>query len=183
MGPITRRSLHLGGALLSVSGQIAIGADAGPQAAAGAFYAAYLKLQPSGIPDEPDLAKLHPLLSPALNQLLTEAARAEAAYAKKTAGEAPPLAEGDVFTSLFEGANAYTIVSCDDHSATATCAVALTGAGEDDAQTKWQDKIELIRGKNAWLVDDIDYGANWDFGPHGTLKSSLKALLADSKGK
>ena len=50
-------------------------------------------------------------MSPALNKLLAEGAAAEARFAAKVKG-APPLIEGDIFTSLFEGATAWKLGAC-----------------------------------------------------------------------
>jgi len=156
-------------------------AEPGPEKTAKAFYETYLAVQQAGIPDAAGRKKLHPLLSDALNSALSDAARAELAYAEKTEGDAPPLAEGDIFTSLFEGASSYKILSCDTQPKTAICTVSLTGGSEDSAEVSWQDKLVLIAGSHGWLVDDVQYGGNWDFGPKGTLQETLKKLAEDAK--
>jgi len=156
-------------------------AEPGPEKAAKAFYETYLAVQQAGIPDAAGRKKLHPLLSDTLNAALADAAHAEAAYAKKTEGDAPPLVEGDIFTSLFEGASSYKILSCDAQPKTAVCTVSLTGGSEDSADVSWQDKLVLVSSLHGWLVDDVQYGGNWDFGPKGTLQETLKKLSQDEK--
>ena len=64
----------------------------------------YGSFQPSdGIPDAGARARLQPSLSPALNKLLSDAAAAQARFSAKIK-DSPPLIEGDLFSSLFEGA-------------------------------------------------------------------------------
>jgi hypothetical protein len=152
-----------------------------PEAAVKSFYEAYLEIQPAGVPDEGGREKLHPLVSETLDKLLTDAAKAEADHAHRSQGEDPPLAEGDIFSSLFEGATSYQIISCAPEGPAARCTVALTGGGEDKDEVKWQDRIRLVAAKGGWVVDDIAYGGNWDFGPKGSLQAVLKAVIADSK--
>jgi hypothetical protein len=72
-----------------------------PAGVAHGFYVVYSTFHPSdGIPDAAGRAKYSPFLSPAFERLLAEAAAAEARFGKANKG-APPLLEGDLFTSLF----------------------------------------------------------------------------------
>ena len=65
-----------------------------------------------GIPGEAGRAKLAPYITPALEQLLAAGEAAEARYAKETNNQSPPIIEGDLFTSLFEGATAFKVGAC-----------------------------------------------------------------------
>jgi hypothetical protein len=153
-----------------------------PAGAAGRFYEVYLKLQLSGVPGAKERGQLRRLLSSELDQLLAKAAEAEARYAKKTNGESPPLVEGDLFSSLFEGASAFRVASCDGAAETASCRVALRyvdpAAKEDEVN--WQDRVFLLRQAGAWVVDDIEYGGTWDFGNHGRLKAALQEAISEA---
>src|SRR6266446_6582508 len=69
-----------------------------PERTVTGFYAAYVRLHPSGIPGPRVKRGLERFLSQRLNKLLTDADRAEAQYAITTKNEVPPLVEGDLFS-------------------------------------------------------------------------------------
>jgi hypothetical protein len=156
----------------------ALGAStAAPEDGARAFYKTYLTIQSGGIPDAPTRAKLAPRLSDGLNRLLVEADKAEERHAKATKGEEPPLAEGDIFTSLFEGASQYDVKSCMVEQATAICAVALSADDGKGGKVEWTDQAILVRAGAGWRLDDVKYGGTWEFGFHGTLRQVLQELI------
>ena len=157
--------------------------DDGPAGAAQRFYELYLKLQLSGVPGAKERGEMRRLLSSELDGLMAKASEAEARYAKKTNGESPPLVEGDLFTSLFEGASTFKVGACDATGEAASCRVALRyvdPAGKED-EMDWQDRLLLIRQGGAWVVDDIEYGGTWEFGNHGRLKSALQEAISEAE--
>ncbi len=91
----------------------------------------------------------------------------------------PPLLEGDLFTSLFEGATAWKVGACGGDAATGRCAVALRydAAGLKKPVT-WTDTFYLVAVPGGWRVDDIGYGAGFAFGNTGRLSDTLKSVLA-----
>ncbi len=150
--------------------------------AAGAFYDLYLKTRPSGVPDKDRQTQLQPLLSDQLGGLLSDAAAVEANYAKATKGESPPLVEGDLFTSLFEGAESYQIAQCEMQKKSAACAVDFTYTdSRDKSKLAWSDRVYLIRDKQKWLVDDIEFLGAWEFMHKGRLKDLLKNVIEEGK--
>jgi hypothetical protein len=171
-------------AALLASGPTRAGAnDDGAAAAANAFYAAYEKAQPRGIPDAKAQVLLGPLLSASLNGALDRARKAGAAFQAKTRGMAPPLLQGDIFTSLFEGATAYTIGACTSDGLKLTrCKVNLTYSDPQNPPTHWTDIVALVREGDAWKIDDIVYGGNWDFASKGTLSQTLAQVVEDATG-
>ncbi len=118
-----------------------------------------------------------------IKTLLKKAARAEKEYAARTKGEVPPLAGGDLFTSLFEGATAFRVISCD--ASTGSCLVEFSHAetGKGPKPFKWKDRIRLVRGRNGWLVDDIEYLGNWQFMHKGQLKKLLEQIIVEGSRK
>jgi hypothetical protein len=156
--------------------------DAVPAKAATAFYDLVLREKPRGVPDADMRAKLEPLVSSDLNALLAEAAAAEEAHTRKTNNEEPPFVEGDLFSSLFEGATSYTLGVCVTESDKAYCDVNLAYAEPGEAKpTTWTDKVALARTVRGWLVDDIAFGGTWDFGQHGMLRGTLRQVIEDAK--
>src|SRR5690349_5413624 len=146
------------------------------------FYNTYLKLHPSGIPDKKQHEQFAPVLSTALNGLLSDAASAEASYAAATKGESPPLVEGDLFTSLFEGAQTYKIGGCKIANESASCAVDLDYTDpRDQSKVVWQDRVYLVLQDGKWLVDDVEFLGTWEFMHKGRLKELLSQVIEEAK--
>lgn len=171
-----------GGNIQAAPSSAPLPANAPPERVVDAFYTAYLALLAGGgIPDGDGRALISPFLSPALNQLLSDADAAEAAYAKATNGESPPLVEGDPFTSLFEGATAAEVGKCEGDDKERQCTVALTYEDKSAKPTKWQDTVDVLMTGAGWRIDDIEYGGDWDFANKGRLTELLKGTIDESK--
>jgi hypothetical protein len=176
------------GSLLFLSGTCASFAAGNDEMSkvAGGFYGAYSTFHPSdGIPDAKGRAKYQPFVSPALDALLKQGNEAEAKFGKANK-DSPPLIEGDLFTSNFEGATAYNVGACSGDAKTAHCAVALTydpgrTNNPKDKPIAWTDTVYLVDTPDGWRVDDIGYGATWDFGNKGKLSETLHSVIRDSK--
>ena len=148
--------------------------------AARAFYKVYVKLGVRGVPARAQQAQFAPVISTALASLLRDARRAEEAHRRRTKNQEPPLVEGDLFTSLFEGAHAYALAGCTPSAATAECAVTLTYVDPRDASKyTWTDRVLLVRARGRWVVNDIAFGGGWDFARQGRLTDTLRAVAAD----
>jgi hypothetical protein len=143
----------------------------------------YATFHPSdGIPDAKARARLEPFLSPALDKLLIEGETAETHFRSVTKNMSPPLVEGDLFTSNFEGATAYHVGTCSVSGETAHCSVSFgyrSNSKEDAKLVNWTDTVYLVRTANGWRVDDIAYGATWAFGNKGRLKDVLRNAVRD----
>jgi len=151
-----------------------------PTDAAKVFYGVYATFHPSdGIPGQAGLAKYVPYISPALEKLLVEAEAAEARFAKANK-DSPPLIEGDLFSSMFEGATSTSIGTCKEQAAKASCIVEQTYNDGKDAPTHWSDTVYLAKTGSDWRVDDIVYGASWDFANKGSLTATLHQAIADA---
>jgi hypothetical protein len=154
-----------------------------PAAVANGFYGVYATFHPSdGIPDAKTRAKLEPFISPALDKLLINGEAAEAHFAQVTKNMSPPLIEGDLFTSNFEGATTFHIGACTISGEMAHCSVSFSYRGGDKRDSKpvdWTDTVHLLHMANGWRVDDIAYGATWAFGNKGRLKDVLASAIRD----
>lgn len=149
------------------------------------FYAAYSTFDPSdGIPDAKGRAKIEPYISPVLENLLVQGEAAERHFKAATKNMSPPLIEGDLFTSNFEGATSYHVGTCKIDASTARCTVALgyRSGPEDSKPINWSDTIWLVRGPAGWKIDDIAYGGSWDFGNKGRLQETLQSAIRDGNG-
>ncbi len=148
------------------------------------FYGAYATFHPSdGIPDANGRAKYEPFISPKLAMLLADGNRAEASFAKANK-DSPPLIEGDLFTSNFEGATSFKVGACAVDGSAGHCAVALVyddrGQRPKDKPAAWTDTVYLVETPSGWRVDDIAYGASWEFGNKGRLSDTVKGAIANA---
>jgi hypothetical protein len=149
------------------------------------FYRAYSTFHPSdGIPDARGRAKYEPYISPALDKLLSDGNSAEARFAKANKNS-PPLIEGDLFTSNFEGATSYKLGACTASGAKGSCKVMLTDdpgktANPKDKPISWTDTIYLVETPSGWRIDDVGYGGSWDFGNKGRMSETLTSVIKDA---
>jgi hypothetical protein len=156
-----------------------------PAAAVNAFYEVYASqhAQGIGIPDATVRLRLQPVLSPRLNKQLADAAAAQARLSAKVKNAVPPVLEGDIFSSLFEGASAWKLGACQATAKTASCRVALTytpppAAGAKAKPANWTDTVVLVNTPQGWKVDDVIYDAGFAFGNTGRLSQMLAMVLA-----
>jgi hypothetical protein len=157
-----------------------LAAETGPAATASGFLAIYGSFHPSdGIPDSGGRAKLAPYLSAGLNKMLADGAAAEARFAAKIK-DAPPLIEGDLFTSMFEGATSWKLGACSIQGSAARCPVAFTHVGTGRQPVAWTDTLILTNTPPGWRVSDIAYGGGFRFGNTGTLTDTLKLVLSQA---
>ena len=147
------------------------------RAAANGFYGVYKSFHPSdGVPAAADRAKYSPFISPALDSLLQRAAVAEDRFAKANKNS-PPLVEGDLFSSLFEGATGLSVGACSGDGASGRCTVNLTYADPGNKPVSWSDTVLLVNTPGGWRVNDIAYGGTWAFGNKGKLSETLNQVI------
>ena len=155
-----------------------------PAAAINAFYTVYAsqQAQGGGIPDATGRVRYAPVLSPRLNKQLAAAAGAQVRLTAKVKNAVPPMLEGDIFSSLFEGATAWKVGACQGNAKTARCPVALTytppPSQKASKPANWSDTILLENTPQGWKVDDVMYDAGFAFGNTGRLSSMLQMVIA-----
>lgn len=178
-----RRAFFTGIALAAIgvrAGAARADTDTQLQRAGEAFYRVYLETRPSGVPGARVRAKFAPVVSHTLLQLLERADAAERHYAKVTNKQVPPLAEGDLFTSLFEGAQGFSMQACTRNAAATACSVELRHEDKTSrTTTRWTDRVYLLRNAGRWVVDDIEFGGDWQFMHKGRLKELLRKIIVD----
>ena len=156
------------------------GAPAGPvptcpetdtaQGAVCAFYTTYLEVRPSGLPTPAQEAALEPWLSNRLEARLTEARRVQADFRERQPGEKPPLVDGCLFASLFEGPTSFTV-----GIATATDGVTRVPVQfRYGSEAQWEDVVVLTREGSAYVIDDIEFAGAGPFNPPGRLSDRLE---------
>lgn len=164
---------------------------ADPAAAANAFYTVYGAQHAQtggGIPDATGRLRYSAVLSPRLNKQLADAAAAQRRLTAKMKNVVPPMLEGDIFSSLFEGATGWKVGACQvsnqDDGKAARCTVALsyvsppTGGKQAPKPASWSDTLFLINTPQGWKVDDVLYDAGFAFGNTGRLSAMLQMVVA-----
>ena len=89
--------------------------------------------------------------------------------------EKPAFADGDLFSSLFEGPTSFALVP-DSGSRTRSCRVRLTRRRRRHGS--WTDRVVVSEQSGRPAIADIEYGGNWAFGNSGTLRLMLERELA-----
>ena len=170
---------------LGLTSQSVAAAD-DPAAAADAFYAVYRSQQPhGGLPDATVRLRYSSVLSPRLNKQLADAAAAQGRLSAKVRN-APPMLEGDIFSSLFEGASAWKVGACQGDAQAARCPVALSFVPPPSQNARapkpanWSDTLILVHAPQGWKVDDIVYDSGFQFGNTGKLSDMLQMVVAAS---
>ena len=158
-----------------------------PTAAVSAFYDVYngQRAEGGGIPDATGRLRYQSVLSPRLNKQLADAAQAQARLTAKVKNAVPPVLEGDIFSSLFEGASAWKVGACQADTKTARCSVALSyvppaAAGARGKPANWADTVLLVNTPQGWKVDDVVYDAGFAFGNTGRLSEMLAMVVASN---
>jgi hypothetical protein len=169
---------------MAMSPAVAQAAD-DPAAAANEFYTVYRDQHAQGgIPDATVRLRFSPVLSPRLNRQLIQAAAAQARLTAKVKNAVPPMLEGDIFSSLFEGATAWKVGACQGDAKTVQCRVTLSYTPPPAQNPKapkpasWSDTLQLVQTPQGWKVDDVVYDAGFPFGNTGRLSEMLQMVIA-----
>ena len=151
-----------------------------PGKTAEGFYAVYATFHPSdGIPNSSGRAQYAPFLSAALNKLLADGNEAQVKF-NKANKDSPPLIEGDLFSSMFEGATSTKVGACKENGSQASCAVALVYDDKTGVPKRWTDTVFLTKEQDGWRVNDIGYGGSWEYANKGKLSETVRQAIADS---
>jgi len=166
-----------------------------PQAAANSFYTVYGAQHRGGIPDATERLRYSGVLTPRLNKQLSDAASTQDRLTARMKGQSaknavPPMLEGDIFSSLFEGATAWKVGACTGDGKTARCPVALTHVDQPQNPSQpgkppakpanWNDTLLLANTPQGWKVDDVIYDAGFAFGNTGRLSDMLNMVVASN---
>lgn len=147
------------------------------------FYQQHIKNHSNGIPGPDELKQIQPYLSQALFALLSKASDIEVRYHAAAATPVPPLVDGDLFTSLFEGATSFSLDSCESEESRATCLVRMRHTASADEKNssdeRWTDKLLLIKENQQWRIDDIEFVGNDQSAQHEYLSDTLNSVIND----
>ena len=134
------------------------------------FYERYLAIRPSGLPTAAQQAELAPWLSDRLERQLDAARVVQAAYRQAHPGEKPPLVDGFLFASLFEGPTDFAVGTETKANGHARVPVTFSYG----AETTWQDTVLLAREGDRYVIDDVELAGAGPFNPAGRLSELLQ---------
>ena len=97
----------------------------------------------------------------------------EAENMKKSAfpTDKPPMIEGDIFTSLYEGQNAFTVGEITIAGSKATVIMDFKNSLY---KISWKDTVVLVQEGNGWKIDDVYYKQQES---SGSTKKQLQQLI------
>lgn len=147
-------------------------AQRGPAATATSFYQKYLRLKVSGLPDDKQLRQLSPYFTADLMRLFEAARQAQDKFARENPDEKPPWADGDLFTSLFEGAQTFRIGKPTTIGDRVEVPVHLSYSSEG-ATSRWTDVMVLVNTPAGWRIYDILMKGEWQFKNGESLRKIL----------
>ena len=166
----------LGAVVVACRGDAAVTAtDAAMQ-----FYTMREALGGTGAPSTKELTALRPFITDTLARALATADSLRAADMKAAPDEKPRFVEGDLFTSLFEGATSCRAMASIGSSDTTLVPLECEDNREKPA-VRWIDTAVVVRSAGRWLVHDIRYGGTWDFASKGSLLASLQQSLSEKQ--
>lgn len=139
------------------------------------FYSVYAKLSPGGLPRGRDLAALRPFMSTRLYRLIVAAVRYDTEYARRHPDEKPPFVDGDFFSSNFEGATRFTIGAAKKQRSAFRVSILFEYADPraPDKPHRWDDAVIVVKERGRFVVDDVEFLGDWQFGNRGRLSRIL----------
>ena len=136
------------------------------------FYEMRARLGRTGLPNENDMNAYRAFLCPPLAAAMDAARVRQKLYIDEHPDDKPPLIEGDLFSSLFEGTDVVTPGGTEVNGDTATVTLSMR-FGEGDQATRWKDKVLLAKDQGSWCIADVEYTGDWPFANKGKLSSTL----------
>jgi hypothetical protein len=144
-----------------------------PASIVAAFYKKRIALHFSGAPTPQQLQGMAPFLSQHLQALLERAWQKREKDVARAPDEKPAFAEGDLFSSLFEGPSAFEILSTEALVHEYAVTVRLTYEKTANEKIVWKDTVRLATKQGRLVIVDVEYGGDWPFAAKGTLVSAL----------
>lgn len=138
-----------------------------------------LRAEPiQGLPNDEQLRRIAPHVSPGLVAAFRQAAIMRDREAAANPDEKPPFVEGDLFSSLTEGATSWKLGKSDTPPGVLPSIEVLQGYKDQQGNSEdWVDKYVFLPHNGTWILEDILMGGEWARG--GTLRGSLPGGLCE----
>lgn len=145
----------------------------GPGAVAMDFLAMHQRFGNSGLPDRSSMNAYAAFLCPGVSEAIRDAQVRQEQFKASHPDEKPPLVEGDLFSSLFEGPETFAVTDTRIEGGKAQVDLAMTH-GEGAGTTRWTDTLLFDLDDGIWCLSDVEYHGKWPFANKGSLGNSLK---------
>jgi len=151
---------------------------ASPEMLVKRFYTTYFETRPSGLPTEAELKILSPYFTSQLTALFVSARKYQADYRKQHPDDKPPLIEGDLFSSLFEGPTGFEVGPVTRIGQRYRVSVAFSYVDPQDPKSvfRWKDAVIVERQGVGFVIEDFEFLGNWPFKTGDRLSEVLKNL-------
>ena len=167
-------------ALLVLMAPFCWGAEApeSPELLVKRFYATYFETRPSGLPTEAQLKILSPYFGPELAALFVKARKYQADYIKRYPDDKPPLIEGDLFSSLFEGPTGFEVgpVERIDQRYKVTVRFSRVDPRDPKNVFRWKDSVIVERQGVRFVIENVEFLGDWPFKIGDRLSDVLRNL-------
>ena len=145
----------------------------GPAAVAMDFLAMHQRFGNSGLPDRGSMNAYAAFLCPDLSNAIRAAQVRQEQFKASHPDEKPPLVEGDLFSSLFEGPETFAVTDTRIDGGKAQVDLAMTH-GEGAGTTRWNDTYLFDMDDGIWCLSDVEYHGKWPFANKGSLSGTLQ---------
>lgn len=159
--------------VLAVTPAASAEAAQGPGAVAMDFLAMHQRFGNSGLPDRGSMNAYAAFLCPSLSEAIRAAQVRQEQFKASHPDEKPPLVEGDLFSSLFEGPERFSVSDTRIDGGKAQVDLAMTH-GEGNAITRWTDTLDFDLDDGIWCLSDVEYHGKWPFANKGSLSGTLQ---------
>ncbi len=129
----------------------------------------------TGAPSAKELAALRPFITDTLALTLAMADSLRRADIARAPDAKPRFAEGDLYSSMFEGATIFRVLPAGSNGNPVLVHVEFTNDRQRPT-VRWTDTVVVVQHAGRWLVEDIRYGATWGFSNKGSLRRALVAV-------
>jgi hypothetical protein len=144
-----------------------------PAGVTNAFYRKYISYKMSGLPTPAQIKGISPYISKEIVDQIRADRTKQKAEMKAHPDEKPSWIEGDLFSSMFEGATSFRLGEVRPGDNRTEVDVHLAYKYKSDA-TEWMDTAVLEKVNGRWVITDILYKANWAFKSGASLRNTLK---------
>lgn len=164
------RKSHFIAALLL--GACASPPKASPVAVVESLYSSTLVSPAMGLPTKGQAAHLAPFLDDSLDRLIARAQVIRDSEMVTHIGDKPSWADGDLFTSLFEGPTSFYAMT--PIMGKVVKVPVRFERNDGGRSTIWIDTAIVIPRDTSWVIGDIIFGGTWPMAAKGTLKERLQ---------
>lgn len=136
------------------------------------FLTMHQRLGNSGLPAVDAMKAYEAFLCPSLADTLRAAKIRQEQFKASHPDEKPPHVDGDLFSSLAEGPEFWSVAESRIGGDSAVVVLDLSHGGGSQA-TRWKDSMILKLDDGVWCISDVEYHGRWPLANKGRLSELL----------